>query len=161
MAKFKMSERINPYQAADTARLGAGTGSANNLTDKEVGKFVKLAGASRYDLCAAGDDIEGFIESVESATQDGYTIGSVRRAKAGERKQVMLDGAQATPGTGTIAVGDYLVVGTVVAKDTALSGAAKVCKATDQTVAKNSPYSWRLVEAASTAVGTVGVMEKV
>jgi hypothetical protein len=174
MAKFKMTELINPYVPAETARLGSGSGSANYHTDKEVGKFVKFAGDSRYDLAAAGDPIEGFIESVEAASLDDFSIGSVRIARSGERKAVTLDGLQATPGVGVIAIGDYVVVGTVVAKGTALTGPAKVCKATQQpgiTEAgavtdvndqlKVAMFAWRLVAATGTAVGSTGVIEKI
>ena len=56
MAKFMFTELVD-ISDVFTARLGAGTGAANNIDDKEVGKFVKLAGESRYDLCAAGNEI--------------------------------------------------------------------------------------------------------
>lgn len=174
MAKFQMKELI--LVTALTARLGAGTGAANNVTDKEVGKPVKLVGDSRYDLCAAGDPIERFIVSMEAATLDGYSIGSVI-GSVGDRKEVTFDGLQATPGTGTVALGDYVVTGTVVAKDTALTVPAKVCKATQQpgvTEAavvgdvndqlKVAMYAWRVVSLGSAgtgAVGTTGTIERV
>ncbi len=163
------------------ARLGAGTGAANNFVNtNENGKFVKLVGDSRYDLCAAGDAIEGAIVTIESATLDGYTIGTVQEDG---RLNVVLDGLQATPGVGAIAIGDYVVCGTAVAKGTALTAAPKVCKATNQpgaavTVAdnlqatinaalalvadqiKNAKSLWRLVSASGTIVGSTGVIEK-
>lgn len=156
MAKFQFQELI--VTEPETARLGAGTGAANNVTDAEIGKPVKLVGDSRYDLCAAGDAIEGFITAVESYTADGYSIGSVQFT---DRKAVTFDGLQGTPGTGTVAVGDYVVAGTAVAKGTALSVPAKVCKATSQAVAH---FTWRVVSlgsAGSGAVGTTGVIERV
>lgn len=161
MAKFLVTPLTGDHDVI-TARLGAGTGSANNLTDKEVGKFVKLVGESRYNLAAVGDEIEGFIDAIETATQDGYTIGSV--CVEAEFKGVTFDGAQGTPGTGNIAVGDYVVVGTPVAKDTALvvGTPAKVCKATDQTAAKNSPFACRVISLGSAgtgAPGTTGVIQ--
>lgn len=130
MAKFQMTELV-PSRAPVTARLGAGTTSANHVGDEELGKAVKLVADSRYDLCAAGDPIEGFINSVEPATADDYTIGSVQ---LGDRKAVTADGLEATPGTGVIAVGDYVVMGTAVAKGTALVFGTpnKVTKATYQ-----------------------------
>jgi hypothetical protein len=130
MAKFLMSERILEGDK-QTARLGAGTGSSNQVGDKEVGKAVKMVADSRYDLCAAGDPIEAFIKSVEAATLDNYTVGTVQ---VGGRKEVLADGLEATAGTGTLAVGDYVVCGTVVAKGTALAdeSSMKVTKATNQ-----------------------------
>lgn len=172
MAKFMIKETI-ASTVAQTVRLGAGTGSANYLTDKEQGKLVKFAGESRYTLAAAGDLIEGHILAVEGATSDDYSIGSI--AKDG-LKEVTFDGLQATPGTGTVAIGDFVVVGTVVAKDTALTVPAKVCKATVQVgsvpadltaaglMAKAAMFTWRVVSLGSAgtgAVGTVGVIERV
>jgi hypothetical protein len=120
MAKFKMQEEVGIESF--TARLGVGSGSANYVTDLEIGKPVKLVGDSQYNLCAVGDQIEGFITAVETYTADDFSIGSV---DACGRKRVMLDGLQATPGTGVIAVGDYVVTGTVVAKGTALVSRAE------------------------------------
>lgn len=166
MAKFQMKELINA--AAITARLAEGTDAANATpatlvtnnhgTTKEIGKCLKLLGDSRFGLCAAGDQIEGFAISVESNTVDGFNIGSVQRSG---RKEVMFDGLQATAGTGTIAVGDRVVTGTITAKGTALPAQVKVCKATTQT---GMDYVWRVVSLGSAgtgAVGTVGVIERI
>lgn len=158
MAKFLMTELVDIAQVV-TARLG-GTpvaGNTNGLTDTEVGKFVKLVAESRYDNCAAGNEIEGRISSVETAPQDGISIGGVMMKG---RFQVTFDGLQATPGTGTIAIGDYVVCGTVVAKLTALTAPAKVCKATSAGNLLN--FKWRVVSLGSAgtgAVGTTGVIE--
>jgi hypothetical protein len=130
MAKFQMGVTLSE-DAYVTARLGAGTGAGNNLADAERGKAVKLVADSRFDLCAQGDPIEGFIASIESATLDGYTLGSVQ---VEDRREVIADGLQATPGVGTLAIGDYVVCGTVTAKGTALDTFQhqKVAKATYQ-----------------------------
>lgn len=160
MAKFRMTELVDLANVL-TARLGAGTGAANHVSDKEVGKLVKLVGESRYNLCAVGDAIEGRVSSVETATLDDYSIGGVMDEGNFE---VTFDGAQATPGTGTLAVGDYVVCGTVVAKGTALSAPARVCKATDQAAAQAAPFRWRVVSlgtAGTGAVGTTGVIRRV
>lgn len=157
-----------------TVRLGA-TGSANNLSDVDNGKFVKLAATDRYDLAAAGDAIEAVITSVEQGTSGGFSIGGIARCERGDKLFVTADGLQATAGTGTIAAGDRVVVGTAVAKGTAQSGYPKVCKATVQpgdvpaslTAAGAqvlaSLNSWKVVSlgtVGSGAVGTVIVIEK-
>ena len=173
MAKFQIKETILSSDVR-TVRLGAGTGSSNNVDQKEVGKAVKFAGESRYDLCAAGDPIEAVVTSVEVGTYDGYSIGGI--ASRGF-KEVTFDGLQATAGTGTVAVGDYVVVGTVVAKGTALSAPVKVCKATLQPGTTEAAaaadvndhinavkFLWRVVSLGSAgtgAVGTTGVIERV
>lgn len=173
MPKFMIKETINATDA-QTVRLGAGSGSANYLTNLEEGKFVKFAGESRYQLAAQGDLIEGHILAVEGATADDYTIGTI--AKKG-LKEVTFDGLQATPGVGVVAIGDIVVVGTITAKGTLLPGAPKVCKSTIQpgtTEAavvgdvndqiKAAMYAWKVVSLGSAgtgAVGTVGVIERV
>ena len=170
MAKFKMKEVI--AAGAVTARLGANSGSANWVNDKEIGKLVKLVGDSQYNLCNAGDPIEGAIVSVESYTADDYSIGSVQTTS---RLRVTLDGEQADPGAAaTLAIGDYVVTGTVVAKGTKLSEPPRVCKATVQpgataanygevgTMIKNAMFGWRIVSLEDTgAVGKFAVIERV
>lgn len=155
MAKFKMQPTVDTE--CITARLGAGSGSANYVTDLELGKPVKLVGDSQYNLCAAGDQIEGFIKAVETWTADDFSIGSVQYEG---RVKVTLDGLQATPGTGAIAVGDYVVAGTAVAKGTSLGSAyPKVCKATTQT---GMYFAWRVVSLdGTTAVGQTATIERV
>lgn len=155
MAKFKMQPTVDTE--CITARLGAGSGSANYVTDLELKKPVKLVGDSQYNLCAAGDQIEGFIRAVETWTADDFSIGSVQYEG---RAKVTLDGLQATPGTGAIAVGDYVVAGTAVAKGTALGTAyPKVCKATTQT---GMYFAWRVVSLdGTTAVGQTATIERV
>lgn len=156
MAKFKMVENIG--REPITARLGSGSVNstpANAYTDKEISKFVKLSGDSAYSLCAAGDPIEGFIAAVETYTADDFSIGSVQ---VEERKRVTLDGLQATPGTGVIAVGDFVVCGTVTALGTILPGPPKVCKATSQAAGH---FNWRVVsEEGTTAVGQFATIER-
>ncbi len=174
-----------------TVRLGAGNTASDRYSDVDQGKLVKYVAESRYDLCAAGDAIEGVVVAVETATSGGYSIGGIV-------KEGMIfataDGLQATAGTGTIAVGDYVVAGTATAKDTALTAYPKVCKATVQpttaivsTVAtadtaaavkvaldavlataaianRNAIYAWKVVslgQVGTGAVGTTIVIERV
>jgi hypothetical protein len=154
MAKFKMVSQLGIESF--TARLGTASGSANYEDDKMIGKAVKLIGDSQYSLCAVGDQIEGFVTAVETYTADDFSIGSV---DSKSRKRVTLDGLQATPGTGVIAVGDYVVTGTVVPKGTALTVPVKVCKATTQT---GMYHAWRVVSLeGTTAVGQYATIARV
>jgi hypothetical protein len=139
-------------------RLGAGAGAANNMNTLDQGKLIKLVGESRYDLAVAGDAIEGYIYAVEPSTSQGFSVG-------GRVNEGMIfataDGLQATPGTGALAVGDYVVAGTITAKGTALATYPKVCKATSQTP---GAHSWRVVsltQVGTGAVGTTVVIERV
>lgn len=158
MAKFHISETIYS-EKIKTVRLGTTSALYGN---SEIGKAVKLSGSDAYVLCAAGDSIEGVVSSSNYATQgtvDGFAIGGIVNSGY---KAVVFDGLQATAGTGVVAVGDYVVVGTVVAFGTSLSTDLKVCKATDQAAAKADPYAARVVSlgtAGTGAVGTAGVIE--
>ena len=116
MANFQLNELIRPYQTNDTVRLADGAGAANQLTDADVNKFAKLKGESQYGLCALGDEIEAFVTTASdahAALYDGFLLGTVQKDG---RKLATLDGLQATPGVGAVAVGDYVVVGTVTAR---------------------------------------------
>jgi len=182
MSRSYLRKPTLPSSQSITTRLGT-SGSSNNYSAVDQGKFVKLIGESAYGLCAAGDRIEAVITAVEQATAGGYSIGSVNEWDA---VMVTFDGLQATPGTGAIAVGDYVVCGTVVARGTDLTAPPKVCKATNQpgatvtssdnvvgninaAIAKvvdaqmNSLFAWRVVSLGSVgtgAVGTVGLIAR-
>lgn len=158
MSKLHYIVPTAPAKTPFTARLGA-TGSANNYSTLDEGKPVKLAAESQYNLTAAGDEIEGFILGVDTATAGGFSIGSV--VEDGQFN-VTFDGIQATPGTGTVAIGDYVVTGTIVARGTALTVFPRVCKATNAGNTLN--YKWRVVSlgtAGSGAVSTSGVIKRV
>lgn len=149
-----------PTEASVTVRLGAGALLANRWDQSEVGKAVKLVGESNYDLCAAGDEIEAFVTSVEMATANGWSIGGVTR---NDLQFARADGLQATPGTGVITVGSYVVAGTATAKGTKLTDWPKVCMATTQATVRGGPNNWRVVslgEAGTGAVGTTIVLQR-
>lgn len=159
MARDHFIKPTVPDGASQTVRLGAGNAEAQRMDYREFGKFAKLVGESRYDLCAVGNDIESVISAIELAPQNGYTIGSILKAPE-TRLNVVFDGLQATPGTGVATVGAIVVTGTPVAKGTALTSAPRVCVATTPA---NVVHKWRVVslgDAGTGAVGTVGVIEK-
>lgn len=156
MAKFKFAVSVDASTDVATARVGSAATVGGRLLDLDKGKLVKLAGDSQYDLCAVGDLIEGMFVALEPATQDGWAIGSVQR---NGRMACICDGAQGTPGTGTVAVGDYVVCGTVVAAGTDLvGGMPKVCTATSQAA---TLFPWRVVSVGDAgAVGDTCVIER-
>lgn len=159
MAKFKFGVTLHE-SAKITARVADGTGASNQLDKADNGKFLKLKGDSQYGLCAQGDEIEAvLVVANDIAPQDGYNLGSVD-ADDDTRVAVTFDGLQATPGVGTIAIGDYVVAGTVTARGTALPGKPKVCKAT--AAAASLVFKWRVVAMDGTgAVGQTGLIERV
>lgn len=145
-----------PVEDSFTVRLGA---SAAAYTVAELGKFAKHSAESAYALCAAGNPIEAVITSVELAPQNAFSIGAV--CDNPKFVTVTFDGAQGNVGVGAISLGTYVVCGTVVAKDTALTAPPKVCSATSQSV---SFFNWRVVSLGTVgtgAVGTVGVIQRV
>jgi hypothetical protein len=144
MAKFRFEELVAPEATRVTAHLGA-AGAGDQLpnatySDAEIGKAVKMTADSRYGLCAAGDAIEGFVVATEAATVDGLCLGTVQTDR---RKVVTVDAGA------TLAVGDYVVTGAVVAKGTKLSAPQAVKKpATPTTIVEGlaqSRFAWRVV----------------
>ncbi|NCC41257.1 MAG: hypothetical protein EOM21_17855 [Gammaproteobacteria bacterium] len=103
--------RINPYLPARTERLGA-TSDNPKFSLKDIGKPVKLSGDTCV-LATDGDEIYGFIESVNAGTNDGYAIGGVICDPGLE--------ALAVDEVGNLAVGDLVVAGTPVAIGTAIA----------------------------------------
>lgn len=89
---------IQPYEPDYTENLGDNTGQ---FAAEDIGKAVKLSGDTMV-LCASGDPIEGFVQSVEPGTVDGHSIGSVRK----RGRQYAIDEA------GSLAVGDLVEAGT-------------------------------------------------
>jgi len=174
MSKAHYIQPAGPSRDSKVVRLGATANLAGNLTLSDKWKLIKFAGTDRYELCAAGDLFDGAVTSVEVANSQGWSIGGIQEA---DMMTVIADGAQGTPGTGTIAAGDYVVAGNVTAKGTALPSYAKVCKATIQpgvtvatVVGDVAPHiaaalkAWRVVSlgvAGTGAVGTSIVIERV
>lgn len=162
MAKAHFIRPTVPVTSSQTVRLGASADNAGQLSALDENKFTKLAGESRHILASVGDDIDGVITSVEVGTSAGWSVGGVARGVPGDLLDVTFDGLQGTPGTGAIAIGDVVVVGTPVARGTSLNGAyPKVCKATTPA---NVVQKWRVVSlgtAGTGAVGTVGVIERI
>lgn len=158
MAKDTYIQPTVPDAYATVTRLGAAATTVENLSTVDQGKFVRLAGTSQYALATVGQEIEGVIYAVELATQNKWTVGSVYNSG---RIFATADGLQATPGTGTLVPGDIVVVGTPVAKGTALTVYPRVCKATTPA---NVVFKWRVVSlhtANTGAVGTTVVVERI
>lgn len=78
------------------------------FSDKDINKAVVLDTtlAGTLKLAASGDDIRGFVESIEPATEDGQTFGSVITHSHGVRQWVTGSG---------LALGDLVVADTQTA----------------------------------------------
>ena len=155
MAKFLISPTTGSFpQKIITARLGAGA-SKTRFTDVDVGKGVKLVGDSRYGLLSAADPIEGICTSVETGVYDTYVIGGVQTKGY---VNATAYGLQATPGTGVIAVGEYVYAAAPAAVQVAetLSTTIRVVSATTQATAAGLPFKARVVSLGPVGTGAVG-----
>lgn len=158
MAKFQVNVLLSADSTLDTFRVADAAGAGNQLTKLDNGKFLRLKGDSQMGLCAAGDEIEAVLIAGDTmAPQDAFNLGAVQ---VEGRVKVVFDGLQGTPGTGSIAVGDFVVCGSVDARGVALSTSApKVCKAT--AAPAGIVFTWRVLSilTGSGGVGSTGVIE--
>lgn len=101
MTTFVLSELVdNTYES-----FALGVNAAGKFVDADIKKPVKLAANNNMVLCAAGDEIDGFVRAIEPFTvNDGFSFGSVQREG---RVEVQVGTDQA----GAIAVGDLVVAG--------------------------------------------------
>lgn len=134
MAKFTFGEYLTQANYVFSTKLGT---ASPKLTDADVGFPVKLGADSTFIKCVDGDQIEGFISSVETAPIDDRAFGGV---KTGKFLSVTV--------YGPIAIGDYLVAETV--------GRVKKAPAVTVGDATTVPkYVWRYVSGGVTAGATV------
>lgn len=97
-----------------SAALGASTGAPFGAND--VGKAAKMGTLQNYVPVADGDELEGFVNSVEPFTVNaGFSFGTIQRGG-----DMLVEVIGATP----VALRDYVVAGAPVALGTA--GKAKV-----------------------------------
>ncbi len=92
MAKFTFKALVDERDLI-TAKLGTDTvANSGDLNGNDIGKPLKLTAADTYGLCADGDQIDGWLYSVESYTADGYAVGTVQ---VSGRRRVELSGNSA------------------------------------------------------------------
>lgn len=153
MAKFLITPTTQ-NQIVVTARVG-GNASNTRCNDKDVGKGVKLVGDSNYGLLSAADAIEGIITSTETGIYDGFTLGGVQSKGYIDATAY---GLQATPGTGAITVGQYVLAAAPAAVQVAetLSPTIRVVSATTQATAASAPFKARVVSLGPVGTGAVG-----
>ena len=153
MPKFLITPTTQ-NQITVTARLG-GNAAGTRANDNDVGKGVKLVGDSNYGLLAVADAIEGVITSVETGIYDGYSLGGVQSKGYIDATAY---GLQATPGTGAITVGQYVLAAAPAAiqvKET-LSTTLRVVSATNQATAATAAFKARVVSLGPVGTGAVG-----
>ncbi len=111
MTEFVFTELVrSPH--ADIITTALGVDANNKLVENDIGKPVKLAANNNYVVCANGDPIDGFVDSIDAVTvNDGFSKGGVIRDG---RKEAQVDAAE----VGTAVVGTFVAAGTPAALGT-------------------------------------------
>ncbi len=147
-------ERLNVV----TAKLGADSDNSG-FKDIDTGKPMKMGTAGNFQICAAGDEIEGWLDNVDGGpTADGMTIGGVASGNRGLRVRAYLAAAA------NANVLDYVVAGTNAAIGAAHAsglGVVKPAFESDGTTKKTS--NWRIIafeNDAAAGFNTIAVLER-
>lgn len=148
MADFAFNVLSHSPERLNVISTRLGSGPNDKLSDKDVKKAVKLGPNSNHVLCAAGDEIEGLVDSVDSATNGGYSFGGVARGNRGFRVEAQMGVNQ----VGNAAVGDFVVADNQIEPGT--KGLAQVVVGAPET------HKWRILAKKGTgAAGTIVVLE--
>lgn len=133
---------IQPYLPDYTENLGGNTGEFN---DQDIGKALVYNG-DQMDQAAINDEIVGFVMSVEPATVDGHSVGSVRK----KGRVWAIDEA------GTLAVGDRVQAGTAGTLGTLANANVVVLNTTTY---PEPSTSWTVVRVDAGAAGRTVLLE--
>lgn len=79
--KFHFGTLTHSPEVLDIISTCLGTGPDDQYTDKEVGKAAKMSTDANHVVCAADDEIEAFIDSIDDGgtENEGYSFGGVAR----------------------------------------------------------------------------------
>lgn len=143
---------IQPYKPDYAELLGTAviksnvTGRGGQYNDQDIGKAVKYSTSSNMIMCTSGDEIHGFVMSVEPGTRAGFSVGSVR--KEGRVKAI--------DEVGNLAVGNIVVAGGTGTLGTYALANVKVA-ATPTTVINK----WMVIELYGGGTGDEVLLEKI
>lgn len=148
MNLFQFTPLTTTPAELDIASAAIGDDTQQASSDFDIGKAVKLGDEQNYILCTAGDEIEGFINTVSPQTvNDGYSFGGIQR-----RKRIMAE-VGANQGGTAMAVLDYVVADDQVAFGT--KGVAQVKTGTP------TSYLWRVLRVdGDGTTGTAVLLER-
>ncbi len=116
MADFQFNVLTHSPERLNVISSKLGPNASTKYTDLDKKKAVKMGTVGNHVLCAEGDEIEGFIDSVDAATSGGFSFGGVARGNRGFRVEAQVGANQ---GATAMAVGDYVVADTQAAVGTA------------------------------------------
>ena len=152
MAKFLITPTTQ-NEVIRTVRLG-GNALATRFSDNDVGKAVKLAADSQYNLVAAADAIEGVVTSVETNLYDGFYLGGIQTKGY---VNATAYGSQAAPGTAVaLTVGQYVLAAVPAAVQVAETlGQLRVVSATTQAIAATAAFKARVVSLGAVGTGAL------
>lgn len=137
MPVFKHELLTTTPAEMDVISTAIGNDTNQARSDNDIGKAVAKGANQNYVLCADGDEIGGFIDSVRGDTVNGgFSFGGVQR-----RKRMW-----AEVGFGTVAVNDFVVAAAQVPFGT--KGVAQVKTGTPEV------YKWQAIRVEG--AGTVG-----
>ena len=143
MNLFQFAPLTTTPAELDIASAAIGDNTQQAGSEFDIGKAVKLGDEQNYVLCAANDEIEGFINTVSPQTvNDGFSFGGIQR-----RKRIMAQ-VGANQGGTAMAVGDFVVADAQIAFGT--KGVAQV------KTGAPTMYLWRVLRV--DGAGTTGNM---
>jgi hypothetical protein len=148
MADFAFNALAQSPDRLNVISSKLGPNAATKYTQADIQKAVKLGSAANHVLCVSGDELEGFIDSVDAATEGGFSFGGVARCTRGSRVDAQVGAGQAgNLGVGALVVAaDQLAIGT--------KGRPQVMAGAPAT------HKWRVMTVRGTgAVGTMVVLE--
>lgn len=146
MAKYAYGILLSKNtESSDSSKLGA---KGTKFTDKDRNKALKYSTTvgGTMELCADGDEIEGFVHSLERFTQDGQTFG-----------QVWLKGPlvrQVVTAAAALNLGDYVVSDAQEAVGTNTGPARHTLNAIGVTKVKkkgSGTSNWKVIEVIDSA----------
>lgn len=105
MREFRFRVLTTGPETLNVISSKLGPDAATKYGTVDAKKAVKLGPVGNHILCASGDEIDGFIDSVDAATQDGFSFGGVARGVRGLRVEAEVGPNQAA----ALVVGDFVV----------------------------------------------------
>lgn len=147
--KFDFNLLTQSPERMNVISVKLGPNPATKYSDADKKKAVKLQRNGIAVLCSDGDELEGFIDSVESWTVEGHSWGGAARGNVGFRVEAQVAAGVATP----LAFNDLVVAGAQLPVGT--KGLAQVKKGTP------ALHKYRVLRLNTGAAGDIVLLEKV
>lgn len=106
MADFEFNVLTHSPERLNVISSKLGPDANTKYSDLDKKKPVVIGPVGNHVICAAGQELEGFIDSVEAATSGGFSFGGVARGNRGLRVEAQVGANQ---GATAMKVGDHVV----------------------------------------------------